>query len=384
MDDQDWSVPEVDVFASLRDLLAADRRAVVATVVDVEGSAYRRPGAKMVVEESGGGLGHITAGCLEDEVVDLAGAVLDADAARIETYDLMNDEDDVWGLGVGCNGVIDVLLEPLDDRFRPLVEAYEAGAPVGAAVVLDGDAPRGARAYYRDGSVTAGDGFPDRLADAVASPAAELLEAGASNTLTLETDAGTAEVFVDGVRPPPRLVVCGSGHDAGPVVELGHKNGFRVTVVGFRGAVDLEARVPGADDHLSTAPARIADAVDPDGRTYAVVMTHNFVDDRLAVEQLVDSPAPYVGLMGPRDRFEEMLEAFEEEGRTFTEADLETLYTPVGIDLGAGSPYGIATSIVAEATAVRNDRDPRHLREREGPIHDRTDVEAEVDASADD
>ena len=105
-------------------------------------------------------------------------------------------------------------------------------------------------------------------------------------------------------------------------------------------------------------------------------MTHNFVDDRLAVETLLRSDAPYVGLMGPRERFDEMLEAFDDEGTTFSEAELASLYTPVGLDLGGGSPYQIAHSIVGEALAVSNDRTPGHLRQRDGTIHDRVDVDA--------
>jgi xanthine dehydrogenase accessory factor len=383
MSDQDWSAPDADVLASIRDLLAANESAVVATIVDVEGSAYRRPGAKMLVEGSGEGRGHITAGCLEDEVFDLAADVLEAGEPRLETYDLMeDDEDDVWGLGVGCNGVIDVLLEPLDGSFAPLVEAFEADEPVGAVTVLGGDAPAGAKAYYRDGAVDPESGaFPAWLAAAVEDAAQTLVEDGKSDALTVETDRGTVEVFVDGVRPAPRLAVFGSGHDVGPVVDLAKKNGFRVTVVGFRGAVDLDARYPGADETLSTSPAAIGDELALDANTYAVVMTHNFVDDRLAVDELLRSPVPYVGLMGPRERLEEMLEAFEDEGRTFEEDELARLYSPVGLDLGDGSPYGIATSIVAEAMAVRNDRDPGHLKERDGPIHDRTEVEAGIGAT---
>src|SRR6056297_1949731 len=127
MSEQDWSVPETEVLTSIRTLLDEGREAVVATVVDVEGSAYRRPGAKMLVEEGGEGLGHITAGCLEDEVFELTAEVLAAGEPRIETYDLMNDDEDVWGLGVGCNGIIEILLEPLDESYRPAVEAFEAG-----------------------------------------------------------------------------------------------------------------------------------------------------------------------------------------------------------------------------------------------------------------
>lgn len=375
MTEGDWSVPETDVLASIRDLLEAGRAAVVATVVGVEGSAYRRPGAKMIVEEGGGGLGHITAGCLEDEVFALAAEITDAGEPRIETYDLMEDEDDVWGLGVGCNGIIDILLEPLDASYRPAVDAFEAGEPIGVITALAGDAPLGAKAYYRGDTVEAEAEFPSWLADAVTEPAAKLVEECGSDTVHIDTSDGTAEVFIDGIRPAPELVVYGSGHDVGPVVELGKKNDFRVTVVGFRGGVDLKDRFPDADAVTVTSPTNAGTAVDVDEDTYTVVMTHNFIDDRLVMESLVHTPTPYIGLMGPRERFEEILEEFEAEGRTFTEAELDAVYTPIGLDLGGGSPYQIATSIVAEVMAVANDREPKHLKEREGPIHDRTTVE---------
>ncbi len=374
MDEPDWGVPESEVLSRIDELHAADGRAVLATVVGVEGSAYRRPGAKMIVEEGGGGSGHITAGCLEDEVFELADDVLAAGEPRVETYDLMEDDDDVWGLGVGCNGVIDILLEPLDGSLAPATEALRAGRPVAVLTALAGDAPLGARAFYHPGEGVVEAEFPAWLAAAAEEPATTLLATGASETVTVDAEAGRVELFVDSLEPAPRLVVFGSGHDVGPVVELGQRNGFAVTVVGFRGAADLEERFPQADETVRASAPRLGDAVDLDGRTYAVVMSHNFVDDRLTVAELVDAGVPYVGLMGPRERFEEMLEEFEAEGRTFAPSELEPVYTPIGLDLGGGSPYQIATSIVGEALAVHNGREPRHLREREGPIHERVSV----------
>jgi xanthine dehydrogenase accessory factor len=371
----DWSVPETAVLDRAGDLLADDREAVLATVVDIEGSAYRRPGAKMLVTPDGG-VGSITAGCLEDEVQRIAETVLAEGHHRVETYDLMEDDDDVWGLGVGCNGIIDLLLEPLEESYEPAIKAHQGGDPVAVVTVLAGDA-EGERGYYR--SAAGVRGLPGWLADAVEAPAGALLDRGGADTFEVATGSGEATVFVDAVVPPPELVVVGSGHDVGPVVDLANRNGFRTTVLGFRGATDLEATFPAADRTVTSSPANLTDAVDVDESTYVVVMTHNFVDDRLAVEGLLDTPTPYVGLMGPRERFEEMLEAFAGEGRTFDEDGLAPLYTPVGLALGGGAPGQIATSIVAEVLAVHNDRAPRHLSTREGPIHDRIAVEADDD-----
>lgn len=362
----DWSAPERDVLARAGELLERDADAVLATVVDVEGSAYRRPGAKMLVTPEGT-VGSVTAGCLADDVRAVAEEVQADGRRRIETYDLRAD-DDVWGLGVGCEGVVDLLLEPLDASLGPAVDAHEGGGPVAVLTVLDGDLA-GERGYYRESIGVRG--LPDWLAEAAAGPTARLLAEESSETLAVAADGREARVFVDTVTAPPELVVLGSGHDVSPVVELAGANGFETTVVGFRGAVRLAERFPAADRTVTTSPADVTDAVTPDDTTYVMAMTHSFVDDRLAVEALLDTPVPYVGILGPRERFAELREAFSEAGRPLSPDDSARIYAPAGIDLGGGSPARVATSVVAEVLAVHADREPAHLVDREGPIHDR-------------
>jgi len=374
----DWSVPETEVMDAIGDAID-DRQAVLATVVDVEGNAYRRPGAKMVIAEEGDGIGSITAGCLEDEVLALAEDVLADGRPRLETFDLTGD-DDVWGLGVGCNGVIDILLEPLDASYRPVVDAYEGGEDIAVLTVLEGgaDTRQGDRVYARpeNGALAIdGPGWPGWLVDALEGPTAELLDTDTSDTLSFDRGGETVDVFVDSVTAPPDLVIFGTGHDVAPVADLASQVDFRVTVAGFRGATATEERFPAADEVISTSPADVRGALDLDGSTYAVVMTHNFIDDRIALEELLESPVPYIGLLGPRERFEEIREECRAEGREFTGDELERIYTPAGLDLGGGTPFHIAQSIAAEVTAVRYGREPKHLKEREGHIHERPSIE---------
>lgn len=380
MTNSDWSVPESAVLHSVRDVLDGDGQGVLATIVDVEGSAYRRPGAKMVIPEGKAGVGHITAGCLEDEVQAIAAEVLADGEPRVETYDLRPEaEDDVWGLGVGCNGVIQVLLEPIDEPYRTVVDAFDDDRDVGVVTVVaaedDTEATVGARAYYDalDGVLSPGEELPAALTDRLSDAVADLAAQGRSNSF--EVDGVT--VFVDGIAAPPDLAVVGTGHDIGPITELATQAGFRVTVIGFRGMTATETRFPAAADVRSTSPARLREADEFDANTHVVVATHNYVDDRIAVDELLRTDVPYVGLMGPHERFREMLDDFGEEGREFSEAELDRLYTPVGLDLGGGTPHQIALSIVSEALAVSNGRDPGHLREREGAIHDRVELEAD-------
>jgi xanthine dehydrogenase accessory factor len=415
----DWSVPRTEVLNAVGEAIDGGA-AVLATVVAVEGSAYRRPGAKMIVADEGDGVGSITAGCLEDEVLALAEQVLADGRPRVERFDLTGD-DDVWGLGVGCNGVIDILLEPLTESYRPVVDAYDRGEDVAVLTVLDGggtDLARGDRAFafptgrdgderdipdYKDGenrdrntksgfrNGQNGDGlafeageWPTAVLETLAETTARLLAADTSDSVTVEHDGETVEVFVDSVTAPPELVVFGGGHDVAPVAELAAQVDFRVTVATFRGAVAEESRFPAADRVCSTSPADIRATLSFDTDTYAVVMSHNFVDDRLALAELLETPVEYIGLLGPRKRFAEMREAFADEGRTFDDDELERIYTPAGLNLGGGTPFHIAQSIVAEVTAVHHGRDPAHLSERTGPIHTRSPLDDDPGGEATD
>jgi len=374
-----WSSSESTVLAHAQTCLSSDREAVLATIVDVEGSAYRRPGAKMLISGDGDSVGRISAGCLEDEVFDLASDVLAAGTPRLETFDLM--EDDIWGLGIGCNGVITILLEPLSARHTSLIQAHETREPALVASILQSDSDD--VTSWRQADYTPEQGMspvdeknplPEWLLSSIERQAAKLFGTRKADTIDLRRPDGEVSVFLDGIAPPPRLVVVGTNHDVKPVVELANNADLHTTVVGYRGATATTERFPNADDVYSTSPAQISDAIDIDDRTYFAVMTHNFIDDRITVGQLADSPTQYIGLMGPRERFEQMLDAYDADSKP-TPSNLRKVYTPIGLNLGGGAPYQIALSIVSEVLAVHNNRDPKHLHQREGPIHDRLELD---------
>lgn len=384
----DWNVPETEILNAIVDGIT-DQQAVLATVVGVAGSAYRRPGAKMVIAGDSG-FGAVTAGCLEDEVLALAEQVLADDEPRIEQFDLTGTED-VWGLGVGCNGVVDILLEPLHMEYRPVAEAHKAVEDIAILTVLDEsgtDIKQGDHIFAKptraadDREIsfkTSTTEWPDELLNTLTEQTAELLAADASGSITVDWEGKTADIFVDSVCAPPELVVFGSGHDIGPVVELAKRVGFSVSVVTFRNAVGDEEQFSAADRVVTTAPTDVQESIKFDTNTYAVVMSHNFVDDRLALDELLATPVTYVGLVGSRQRFENMQDAFASEGRRFSTAERDRIYTPAGLDLGGGTPFHIAQSIVAEVTAIHHGRDPQHLTERTGPIHRRSPVTQSVD-----
>ena len=363
--DDPWSATKKDVREALRE---SGAEATVATVAAVEGSAYRRPGAKMLVTPAGVTTGAVTAGCLEDPIVDICGSVRRTGRSRTEQFDL-TESDETWGLGLGCNGVIDLLVEPRDDSWTPVLSALRDEDPVTVVTVVESatETAVGNRVVISGEQTLA---VPDRepIPSSCTRRAEETIEqvTGTGRTSTVSVDDTT--LLVDGLTPIPELLLFGSQSDLGPLVTLGSQAGFRVSVHSPRGGVD-ESTIPHADDVRTDHPSTIASGT-ADEHTYAVVMSHNLVDDRLAVETLLrETDVPYVGVMGPRDRFDRLHDGLVRDGVALTPAELERVAAPVGLDLGGSTPTDIALSIISEIVAVHNGREGGRLREQTGPIH---------------
>ncbi len=371
-----WNVPETAIFERLASALETGESAAVATVVAVEGSAYRRPGAKMFLTADTAA-GSVTAGCLESDVADIADEVRASGEARLTRFDLTDDDE--WGLGLGCNGVIDLLVEPLDKRFESMVEGYHGGNDGVALSVVESDAEPvsvGDRAYTTAGDLSEPVGLPAWLQRGVRDQVRDCFAHGQSEIVTVTApDGGECRVFLDAVVAPPALYVFGSGSDVGPVTEFATRAGFQVTVVSFRGGHAEAGSFPDADSVISLSAPQAGTKLSLDETTYAVVMSHNLIDDRLAVEALLETPVPYIGVMGPADRFAEIETALAADGRELTQTDRQRIYAPIGLNLGGGAPYQIAMSIVSEVLTVHNGHNPAHHREREGAIHERSGAE---------
>ena len=367
-----WNVPETAVFDRIASAQETAEPAAVATVVAVEGSAYRRPGAKMLLTEDAAA-GSVTAGCLESEVADIAEEVRVSGDARLTRFDLTDDDE--WGLGLGCNGVIDLLVEPLDGRFEPMVKNYQGGDDSLALTVIESeseDVSVGDRATTADGELSDTATLPAWLRRSAGEVARDCFANGQSRTVTVtDPDGSECRVFLDAVVAPPAVYIFGSGADVGPVTELAKQAGFRVTVVSFRGGRAEAGSFPDADSVISLSAPQVGSDLSFDETTYAIVMSHNLIDDRLAVEALLETPVPYIGVMGPADRFAEMEAALAADGRQLTQAERERIYAPIGLDLGGGAPYQIAMSIVSELLTVHHGREPAHLTERDAAIHER-------------
>ena len=365
-----------DVLTAIGSLSASGQRMALATIVAVRGSTYRRPGARLLVPEEGAPIGNISGGCLEGDVADMARLVMEEGRARLAGWDLTADDDAVWGLGLGCNGAIEVFIEPADraaEAARALRTALEEERPISLVTVIESTEPEaiapGARLIVMpDGAVEGSLGRSDVDAEAIAA-ARELLTTERSEIRTL---AEGIRAFVEILDPPLRLVICGAGHDAVPLVRAASLLGWNVTVVDDRPAFLNRERFPEAHGFASVDdPSEVADAVTVDARTFVVVMTHNFLRDKAYLRGLLTTDARYVAMLGPAARTQRLLMELEEEGSPITDEGRSRIHGPAGLDLGAEGPEEIAQSIIGEIVAVRRGRDGGFLKERPTPIHDR-------------
>ena len=365
----------MDVLGAIESLSARGEKLALATIVAVRGSTYRRPGARLLVPESGELVGNISGGCLENDVADVARIVMREGMARIVSFDLTADDDEVWGWGLGCNGAFELFVEPADKAAEvagALRMALEEERPICMITVLESSADgvsQGDRMLVKpDGAVERS--FGDTGVDAAALEAGlELLREERSEIRELP---GGVRAFVEVLEPPLRLLVCGAGHDAAPLVRQAAALGWSPVVADDRSEFLDHDRFPEAAGFVNLErPDRLAVTARIDERTHVVVMSHNFLRDKDYVRALLDSPARYIAMLGPAVRTERLFQELRDEGVSLGADELARFRRPAGIDLGAEGPEEIATAICAEIVAVKRGRDAGFLKDRPGPIHDR-------------
>jgi len=351
-----------EIAARVAGLAAAGRSAALATAIHITGSAYRRPGAKFLIDDEDGTCGGVSGGGLEADIRRIAREVIGSGAARVLHYETGSDDRSIWGLGLGCNGSIDIFLQratspPALDALRSVQHLLQHDAGAFAIATLIDGADAGRAMLVDSHGLTHGSIGPD---DDAAVLAAASLAMASGHGGVIGDDAGL-RLFVDVIAAAARLIVCGAGDDARPLVACAAEVGFDVTVVDHRPALLTVERFPAASRLVSL---RAGDDIAPlaaGSDTFAIVKTHAFAEDREWVRAFVQSGAEYIGLLGPRARREEI---FGQIGVTAPQ-----VFGPAGLDIGADGPEQIAVSIVAEMLACRARRGARHLREKAETIH---------------
>jgi xanthine dehydrogenase accessory factor len=358
----------------------------LATVVSVEGSAYRRPGARMLVCESGTTVGTISAGCLERDIAEHALDVIKTSQTKLIEYDTSStSEEIVWGLGLGCNGIVRVLVEPVTPQsiyISALRSSLKAQSSTGIATLFYRSSSHSAlaRVPIQIGSrlILGEDGehgceILDReLKSMIESDLCAALREETSGTRSYEMNGNTANVFIETIAPPVTLIVFGAGHDALPIMDLTHGLGWQTEIVDPQERPGSRTRFAQTRRVILARPETISDHVSITPRTLTLLMSHHYEHDKALLGFLLSSPARYIGVMGPRKRTERMLQELAATGgrsSVLNEEDRARLHSPVGLDIGANTPQEIALSIVAEMRGVIARREGGQLRHRQPAAH---------------
>ncbi len=348
---------------AIRETRAAGEPAALAMIVRVKGSAYRHEGTRMFVRRDGTYECALSGGCLEPTVAEAAARVIATGEPVIVTYDLADDS--IWGLGIGCSGVVDIRIERLEDdvitnEWSRILEQGEA-----AVFVTPLAGVSGRMIVRRTGDIVGGLTDPGLEREVAAAALARL---GGPHPRSGPAQVRSAEVFYELALTPPELVIFGAGDDAVPVAQLGWALGFAVTVVDVREALLTADRFHGATlvcAHFS----RFAGAVKLPADSSALIMNHHVERDRESLRFSLDSEASYIGVLGPRSRYQQLLAGLAAQGYVPESAGLARVRSPVGLALGAETPQEIAVAIFGEILAIRRGFDARFLTGSLRSIH---------------
>jgi xanthine/CO dehydrogenase XdhC/CoxF family maturation factor len=352
------------------------QKAALATVVKVDGSAYRRPGARMLVTEDGELTGAISGGCLEGDALRKAQTVIFQQKSMLVTYDTTDEDDQKFGVGLGCNGIIQVLIEPLDfeDASNPaevlkvalsdripgiLVTAFSLKNARGEQI--------GTRVLSKEGSTfgkiqTLDPGLSEKIQLEINTNAENQI-----SSIKQYSDPEEIWVFYEAIKPSIRILLFGAGNDTLPVAKLASLLGWDLTLIDGRKNHATAQRFPTATEIIIEPADKAVAGLNFDKNTVALLMTHNFEYEAVVLKDLIRYSLPYIGILGPKKKTEKLIARLESEG---TKVPTENIYAPIGLDIGAEGSEEIALSALAEIKAVLAKRNPDFLKNKLGPIHE--------------
>lgn len=369
------------IFSEYAKLDRTKTRIALATVVQVKGSSYRSPGARMLITEEGRWYGSISGGCLEGDALRKARQVMQSGEPMTVVYDTNEGSNQQLGINLGCNGIIDVLLEPVTDNHNPLAvfeKLGEAKETFAVATVFRSENHTGERLIVRsDGEVIRA--FSTNELNHVAMEDLQaVLHAKKSFTTQYVIGNEYVDVFIELIQPGISIIIFGGGFDARPVSNLAKTLGWKVSVTDECVAHIAPVFFPQADQ-LSLCHREFVDRdFDITSSTACILMSHNYEYDRDVLKKIIATPTPYIGILGPRKRLDKMIAEFETLGVTLSEEDMDRIHAPIGLDLGAETAEEIALSIIGEIQAIFHHREGGLLKKRRTTIHERDPLSAQV------
>jgi len=364
-----------NILAAYQKIHGTGQKAALATVVKVRGSSYRSPGARMLITDDGRWVGSISGGCLEGDALRKARQVMLDNLPMTVTYDTREESNQNLGIGLGCNGVIDVLIEPIHagQKMNPVSifeDLIHKNEPMAMATIYEGLGVGEKLLITDKGEVE--DYFSNvELSRLVKKDLVTLFDTSRSEAKTYTLKDQQVHVFVELIQPSISIIIFGGGFDARPVSALAKSLGWDVSVTDECVAHIAPVFFPTADN-LSLCHREFIDrdfTITP--FTACVLMSHNYEYDRDVLLKLLKTETPYIGLLGPRKRFDKMQSEFKAKGVMISEQDFHRIHSPIGLDIGAEAPDEIAISIIAEIQSKFSNRSGGYLKYNPGPIHQR-------------
>ena len=360
------------------------QKTVLATVVQTRGSAYRRAGARMLIKEDGEMISAISGGCLEGDILERAKShLLEGNKPYIIQYDTRNSEEDLLvGFATGCSGVVDVLIESLNNEnsasqisfIEECLQSHQFGV-IATVVAVEGvtNIDIGSRLMMKSDRSIINQIKNNNFTSILIKDIEKILIKKQNYTQSYTLSEGTIDVFIEVIYPLTQLLIFGAGYDAIPVVNFAKQLGWHVTIIDHRGEYLTSDRFGNADKLIECKPDppdAYAHLLTPE--TVAVVMTHRYLSDVAFLKNIIPSSLKYVGVLGPKKRMEKLWQDLAKSNLDPNSSQFKRLYNPIGLDIGAETPEEIALAIIAEIQAVIAGRDGSFLRDRKGSIHNYT------------
>jgi len=355
-----------DIIAAFNDAQKSGLKTALATVVSVEGSSYRRPGARMLITEDGMLTGAISGGCLEGDALKKALSAIHQQENKLVTYDTTDEDDAKFGVQLGCNGIVHILFEPIDPavQLNPIhlltaLKNQREDAVIITLFSLTEKMQLGTMLFYTKNSQL--NNLPTMLKQLGEQDAATVLKTRSSKFTTYDN----FNAFVEFIQPPISLIIAGAGNDVQPLAQFAYQLGWNVIIADGRPTHATVQRFPTATKVLVAKPQQLMEQITIDNNTAFALMTHNYNYDTELLAMLLKTDAPYIGTLGPKKKLLRMLDELESD----TEENRSRIHGPIGLDIGAETAEEIAISIIAEIKSVFTGASAGLLKEKTGSVH---------------
>lgn len=368
-----------EIILAQQQAIAAGKKTALATVVQVEGSSYRRPGARMLVTEDGVLTGAISGGCLEGDALRKALLAINEQRNKLVTYDTTDEDDARFGIQLGCNGIVHILFEPIDPHnltnpiaLLNLLQHQRQHTVLCTLFSMDQQAVQpGTQLLYggNNNLYYKANWFDIHVYNSLDAELNQAWQNRQSVFKNIVADGISLRTFIEVIEPAIALYIFGAGNDAIPLVKIADILGWEIHVADGRGTHVTSARFPMATSLILRKAENVLESIRFDERTAAILMTHNYNYDIEVLTKLVKTNCPYIGVLGPKKKMHRMLDELSAAGKPIMKSALQQIYSPVGLDLGAETAEEIALSVASEIKAVLAKKGAGSLREKEQPIH---------------